>query len=84
MLNCSCCEKMIHGMCAYLEGCSLQMKKGMNLDYKVEVNCCTDPELKKRLARQRGFKLNIEKQIFRESQNRELFDYIESQVNRSE
>lgn len=39
--GCSFCPKQMHGMCAYLHGVSLNMKRE-GKKYTVELNCCTD------------------------------------------
>jgi hypothetical protein len=42
--NCSCCFKLMHGMCAYLNGVSMKMRRD-GKKYTVELDCCTDNQL---------------------------------------
>ena len=56
------------------------MKRGVKLDYQVEVNCCTSPEEKRRLSMERKFKMNFEKVIFREDP--ELYNYLRERTEK--
>jgi hypothetical protein len=78
-MECGRCGEKMHGMCAYLHGMSFRMEKEDDpQSYVIQLDCCQDESLRRRLSMERKFKLNYEKVVFRE--NKELFDYIGNQI----